>query len=363
MLALPETMPRTMTPAADLHRALLALARRAKGIDLWVYEPLPVATLRSELVPLVAKLVAETRAVVERAGARFGDVASREGASAAWGDATYASVRADVDVITDVRLRRPAGLLEDDGLPPETLGDLTFLSSLELGQREARLERALRAGSAADVLIACDSAIRRVIKAVGTVEQALGRAALVAPSLDATSELDDALRTRRAVASVRRLVLADGAPDGAEALARRLRLASVALTSLVGWQAYPLLAVGDRLELGQLRRRLAEWLDGDDDERVGRALFADLVRCVRSLARINSRRDLVEHDRAIVERATRELDAPTGKLSPDTVAAMRGLAGLADGVDALLDSSWCDLASAWRPVLERLAQRFAYDVA
>lgn len=364
--AVPPAPESSSTPA-PLRGALAALASRARSVDLWVFEPLTAASLRAELVPVVVDLLVDAERLVDRALA------------SAVADAAPPTLRtlppppplppkraprAPEPPRDDVPSSRGRGFatafaLEPAPLEGTSLDDVAFLAMLEIGQRRARLERAATSDAPSDVLVACDGALRKVVRLAATLDAALARAAGQPPGIVVPDELDDALRTRRAIACARRLVLGDGEPEGDDDVVRRVHLAAAALANLTGWHAYPLLGVGERLRLAELDVRIADWSERGAHAAGARKLFRDVASLVRRLAAFGHRRDLVAHDRGIVVRAVARVMGDAELLPTDVVDELRGLAGVGDAVDDLLeDEDERERAATWRPLLARLARRF-----
>lgn len=306
-------------PAQDLQTTLVSLVGRARAIDLRPYEPLSRAVIAEELAPRVGRVLAEAVRVADE-------------------------------------------LLEARGRSVASLGthaaraDRAFLGRLELGQRLARLTRAVARGDAQELLDACDSGLRRVRKVLTALEADVAAERGGAARLDARRELDAALSVRQAGARLRALVSTNEAPLDDE-LDRRLRLASTVLTILHGWEAWAHLRSVDRVALDGLRGRVLHWLAGDQAPEAGHALFDELARALARLALVSHRAEVFEHDAALVERA---IDVARERADADAAMPLRllgeleGLEGISEQVDALLGSNARSRARAWLPVLRRL---------
>ncbi len=330
-----------------LQDAIVALAQTVQDVDVRAYESLPADRLAAELRPIVAALLQDAQKLV-------GDVlrvADADG-DAAPADSTvlgspYAPFEQAVDAVLDTQ--RTTSL--------RSAGDISFLAQLELRQRADRLQRLQSSSTAAAIVGECDSALRRIGKALTSMDVALARAGGVEARLNFTSELEVSLRVRKACAKLRERVLGDGTPT-AENVHVRMRSAGTAIAMLVGWEVYPSLRVDDRLQLRELQRRVLDWLRGAREYAPGLRIWEDLVGFVRMLADVSRRQELVEHDATVLTALRRHLASPQASEVPDELLELASsLSGLDDGIDRLLESSERASVDAWRVALEALGPR------
>jgi hypothetical protein len=327
--------------------AIVALAQRVLDVDIRAYESLPHDRLASELQPVVSQLLASAHALVadifRTYEAESEPVFHDEPGSGALA-APYVGFEQAIDAAID----------NQGAASVSIVGDIAFLAHLELRQRAERLERVTACRNAIAIIGECDSALRRIRKALTSIDVALARAGLVQPSLDFTSELEVSLRVRRACAKLRARAASGGEPT-AETLHARLRKAGTAIAMLVGWEVYPSLRVRDRLHLRDLQRRILDWLRRDRDVVDGMRLWQDLSGFISMLSQVNRRQELVEHDTRVVSAARARIAACGPELDEATLALLASLEGLDDEVDALLASSERGVAARWHAPLERLA--------
>ncbi len=327
--------------------AITSLARRVLDVDVRAYESMPPERLASELQPIVSELL-------DAANTLVGDVLrtyeTEGGADPDVRDSLLPSPYVPFEQAID------AAMDAQSASSLQAVGDIAFLAHLELRQRAERLERVTACKNALAIIGESDSALRRIRKALTSIDVAMARAGLAPPSLDFTSELEVSLRVRRACAKLRSRVLAGGGDPTPETLHARLRSAGTAIAMLVGWDVYPSLRVRDRLQLRDVQRRILEWLRQDRDAVEGMRLWQDLIGFVRMLSQVNRRQELVEHDTRVVHEARARLSALDDKEMPaDLRAMLASLEGLDEEIDALLASRDPVMPAAFRPPLDRLA--------
>jgi hypothetical protein len=330
--------------------AITALAARVQSVDVRAYESLPTSRLASELRPIVSDLLQAASSVVAMVLGATDSPASVPPPAEVEGDLLSPYVPFEQAVDVAIRSQASTSL--------RTVSDIAFLAQLELRQRKDRLERVATCDSALAIVGECDSALRRISKALTSLDLALARAGVVAePKLDFTSELEVSLLVRKSCAKLRARILSGGTPT-AETLHMRLRLAGTTIAMLVGWDVYPSLRVRDRLQLRDLQRRVLEWLRTDRDTTAGMRVWQDLVGFLEMLAQVNRRQELVDHDtRAVCEAAAKLVGVSHTDLVPaETMALLTSLEGIDEDVDALLASDERASVRAWVAQIERLAQ-------
>lgn len=330
-----------------LQRDLCALVARVQRVDLRDFETASADAIWRDLVPVVVAAVADARALIGRVLEACDAVREAQPTPRDTGNASSAFLPFDVAI--DEAVRTGEGSLQ-------AVDDIGFLVHLELRQRAERLER-LSAGHGQLTLIGeADGGLRRIRKGLAALDAAIASATGAAATLDFATELRTSLVVRRAYARFRQRLTAGGEPAAGE-LRARLRGVGTQIAVLVGWQAYPLLRVRDRLQLRELQGRILGWLrtDASDDALTGLRLWQDVVAFVEMLAQVNRRQELVEHDTALVVTA---LAALRGAPPPDGEAGalLAPLEGLDDELDRLLAAD-APTADALRGALERLGAR------
>lgn len=326
------------------------LAADVKAIDLRHFETLAADRSSQELLPITVRSVKDARVLV----ADVLDACARAGDGGTAPDDQTAALNAPF-----LPFERALDAAVEGGVASlRAVEDIAFIVQLELRQRDERLGRITAASGSLAVIGECDSALRRVRKGLAALDLAIARAEGLAPTLDFSSELHDSLRVRRAYARfrVRLLALADGAAT--RELYPRMRAAGTHIAMLVGWDAYPLLRVRDRLQLRELQQRILEWLRPElrDDHTAGTRLWQDVVGFVEMLALVNRRQELVEHDARLVADLLRRVQG-LDQLDDGTRAQLDALDGMDDELDRLLAAEAAPALRAWQDALQRIALR------
>jgi hypothetical protein len=236
------------------------------------------------------------------------------------------------------------------------VADIAFCAQLELSQRRQRLKEVAHSRDPIALLGDCDSALRRLYKALCAIDIALARATLTEPSLDFTSELQRSLRVRRYYARFSAQVLSGAEPTPSTLLAR-LRATGTAIAVLVGHEVYSELRVRDRLQLRSLQRRILGWLSPGpraDATAAGLQLWSDVKAFVGMLRGVNGRQELAEHDAKVVREALALAAGGAREFPLELRRSLEALAGLDPAIDRLLKSSAPFQVSGWLPALEAL---------
>lgn len=345
-----ESSPRGMGDRSNeitkTKAAIAPLAERVLAVDIRAYESMPPERVAGDLSPIVSELLQSATGLVSdvlRSYDELGQDVERRGES------TLAPPHVPFEQAIDaaIDLQATSSL--------QAVGDIAFLAHLELRQRSERLHRVTTHGKAVAIVEECDSALRRIRKALTSIDVALARAGFGEAKLDFSSELDVSLRVRRVCAKLRSRVLSGGDPTP-ETLYARLRSAGTAIAMLVGWEVYPCLRVRDRLQLRDIQRRILDWLRHDKDPTAGLRLWQDLVSFMRMLSQVNRRQELVAHDRSVVREALARVKNSEGaSLSEDTLTLLASLEGLDEEIDQLLISKNREERKAWLAPIERMA--------
>ena len=340
------TIGETISELADLQRQVVALARRAEAIDVRSFESDPPEILAMRLAPQVLELLVEGRRL-------FREIV-RACEPAPDGDSASASAEKDpplaylpFEKVLEHEVEHVTGV--------GTIGDIAFLAKLEIRERLECLERIAESPKHGPILAECDSALRRLRKALVVLDQTFARAGLGAARLDYASELEISLDVRAAYAKLRARVRAIGEPAG-DTFYVQLRALGTALATVVGWKGYSNLRVRDRMQLRELQRRLLAWFRSERDLDAGICIWRDLDSFVQILNDVNRRQELRDHDARIVRKALGALAVPAVEVRPSILQSLERLAGLDEEVDALLESRSSDAAVTWRAPLTRLAR-------
>jgi len=323
-----------------------ALAERVGAVDIRTYESLPPERVAGDLAPVVAEILGDALGLVDSIVKAHEAIEARSSARGGGLGEPHLPFEAAIDAAVGL-----------EGATLQAVGDIAFLAHLELQQRAERLARVRSHARPLAIVEECDSALRRVRKALASADVAMARAGIGPPVLDFTSELECSLRVRRGCAKLRRRILAPGEPTPSTIVAN-LRSAGTAIAMMVGWDIYPAMRVRDRLQLRDLQRRILEWLRDERDPVGGTRLWQDLVGFLRMLSQINRRQELLAHDAQALGRLVVLLRQGGGAAHEDVPPLLASLEGLDDELDDLAAGS--DDAALGRAVW-RLASSF--DVA
>jgi len=239
---------------------------------------------------------------------------------------------------------------------PIQLDSIAFVAQLELRQCRERLA----IGSGLDPLSAlseCDRVLRRIMRGLRALDEALSQRSGGAPLLDGSDVLAKALRVRGCYAELSARIHGLPTPNAAN-ITKVLRLAGTSLAVLVGRDAYPELRVGDRLQLRALQFRILAWLKDDprgaSSTTEGLRLWSDILAFLAVLRQISCRPELKQHDARVLDRA-RAVLRDQQRLShwPNALfEELRSLRGKSEQIDALLMSEAPTLVANWQPLLE-----------
>lgn len=328
-------------PRPDVRTEMRSLVDELEAIDIRAYEGLELDDQVRRIHPVATSLLLRGGGLVAHVLASCDPVASREARE---------ELPFELAMDAAVEERERAAVLD--------VADIAFCAHLELQQRKQRLIEVGGSHDPITLLAECDSALRRLYKALCAIDIALARATLTEPVLDFTPELKRSLRVRRYYARFASQILG-GAEPTKGTLVARLRGAGTAIAVLVGQQVYAELRVGDRLQLRSLQRRILEWLRPRADENgtdLGLELWSDLKAFVGMLQRVNRRQELTEHDTKVVQDAAAFASGGGREFPSELRVRLEALAGLDLAVDRLLSSQNPWDVRAWVPALDALRQ-------
>lgn len=216
------------------------------------------------------------------------------------------------------------------------LGDICFVSSLELGQAC----QALRAPSPADHrVVVLESTHRKLGRVFTAVLESARLLEDKLPDLEKRrkNDLDCGLAVRRVYSTFRRALRRpiDTTP---ESVAMALRYSGFALVTLFATPEFEKARVSDRKLLRHLQRRILAWARSAQETASGRELLEDAFTSADLLRGINHRQELQEHDRILLRELAKEAgDLDLHRLLP--------LLGLDDKLDGFIERS--ERTSEW----------------
>jgi hypothetical protein len=215
-----------METARDRLQTLLA---RLSGIDPYVYERTGDQPIR-ELRKLLQQVLGET----EQLG-------------------THLMERCDAVSVS------PGDTDDRDAVPIANelsrLSDVCFMAVADTRTKQRDLIRSSFDTDSMRVLSACGSSLRRLRKALSSIELQLSRSLGVRSGLTSVTTLEDSLEIRKAYSILRKTAEADGPPGPTQVLGR-LRAIDLRITLLSEKTIYLRLRLEDRLQLAGLQERL-----------------------------------------------------------------------------------------------------------
>ncbi len=331
---------------------MVELVERVRAIDVGTFESATSEVLSSDLKPRATSLLTQAHQLV---GCVL-DACEVAQSPSCVGESELMELAEPFDPFDD--------LVDSDGmnLDPESrsrIADIAFVARLELRQRAARLSE-LAPQETANFLAECDSALRRVTKALCALDRVISRESARPAYLDTLSELELGLQVRRCYASFRATIFAHGeACDDVAEVEAHLRRAGHAIAVVVGQPIFAALRLHDREQLRSLQRRILGWLKSERRLVDGAAVWRDVCAFAAILRHIDRRQELIEHDSLVIRSALRSLAVhnetdDTEEISKRVFIELASLHGLDEQVDDLVGRGEMR-AAVWEPVIERLA--------
>jgi hypothetical protein len=236
------------------------------------------------------------------------------------------------------------------------LSDVCFMAASEISLKRQELKELTPELTRRRTMSTCGGALRRARRALVSVDTQLAEFLGLAPMVDTTASLQEALELRRQYSVLRRTAEGDGPPAG-PALAMRLRSVDLRISLLAEKETYSKLRVDDRIELELLQRRLRSWLEGEKNETAGTRLWQDVLGFMQLLCQVNLRSDLRAHDAALVRTLRDQLEQNRRDVLEEALCeSMRPLIGLHDRLDDLLRLRERS-RELYDPVVRELAER------
>ncbi len=295
-----------------------------------------------DLTPKVSRLLRESLTLLRRVERAVASLAADEDPSA-FGEPDSLSAIGQL-IASEVALQE--------------LGDLVYFAIGELRGSLGELEKAVTTNRVLMMATLCESGLRSTRRALVSVEAALFRFEDLEPPEHQWVDVDVSLEIRKLYRDLRQDIMAHGTAGDAvnEELVRAVLYRLLAFREL---RIYPFLRVDDRVHLRNLLKRMLEWLNSEerDQERAGE-LWRDLTEFAQILAQVSFRQELREHDRQLVDHACRVLfqDGAAPAVPEKLRDEVRGLLGLNDALDRLIEGPEDQNKEAWRLPLANLLE-------
>ena len=238
------------------------------------------------------------------------------------------------------------------------LNDIAFFARTDLRTAHDQLMAvAMQSGRMMALATHCESSLRRLRKALISVESAICDFEGAEPPERQWFDLEISLQIRKLYWNLRRETGGRNV-DSSKPLDVRLRSVLYRIVAFRELSIYPLLRVEDRVSLRRLLKRIVEWLNSNerDEEDAGR-LWQDLAAFAELLIHVSHRQELQDHDLTEVAEALRTL-FPRGMILASVPAALaarlQALLGLDDELDELILAGPASRVEDWRAPLGRL---------
>lgn len=251
------------------------------------------------------------------------------------------------------------------------ISDMCFAARFEMSRVQRSMESSM-VDLNRDLVIECESAGRKVRRALAHLEVALRRAegrSIMSVST-AEAETEAAIAVRRLYRRFRkRLVFLEGASD--LHVRKSLSIALGSLTNMMRDPDYGEVRIHDRRLLDGLEDRILNWAQLGQSAYEGEHLCQDIAAAAELLAGINQRQELQLHDTkkvvALLAR-TKRTRRPDVDEAQAVMRELGCLEGLSSHVDAILDQLNAgqpapSLWSALCKVLEELAEQRAQSAS
>ena len=320
--------------ATTTQRALIDVTRRLDIVRGYRYQDTEYAVLAGELLPAAREIAGEVVALVERVHHHYTS-----------GDREISPA--------EVLARSGHG----EGAAATSIPDICAVGTAEIGERLERLAEVEDRKDELVLITAAFATLGSLRRLTIVLENAIASREGLTAALSTQDDVERALAIRRAYVEFRRALRPAEPPEPGQ-LAARLRESAERIAELFGADIYASLRAGDRIQIHRLQDRLLAWIGGAarfDPER-GRELWDDLATYVELLGQVNHRLELIEHDRAMIAEARRELASDDVRQAPEVLLELLAtIYGRDDGVDRLLDAG-ATAVEPWRTVLEVVSQ-------
>jgi hypothetical protein len=315
------------------------------SVDVRVPEDSALISLAADLVPGVTRLLREAATLLGRVEEIYGpDQFENTNLMDSEGDSL-----------------RGIGFQIATELAARDLSDVAFFARTDLrGSLDQLVAAATRKrGEQLTLASHCESGMRRVRKALVSVESALYEFEAREPPVRRWFDVELSLQIRKLYWNLRRETGGDAA-DQDRSLEARLRSVLYRVVAFRELRVYPFLRVEDRVTLRRLLSQILDWLNGDlRDPSAGERLWQDLAAFAELLVQVSHRQELQDHDLGMVGKAWHVL-FPYGdsisEVPDDLVDELQALLGLDDDLDRLILARDRQ-PGAWREVLEQLRKR------
>ena len=223
-------------------------------------------------------------------------------------------------------------------LAAREITSLAFAGRYQVAESREALAHALAARQVWLVASHADTGLRRIAKALITVEAAVREFEGLPVVERKWIDLEVSFEIRRLYGQFRRAVLRGRSEATGEEQVKEFKGVARRISILRDLKIYPFMRIDDRLAIRKLQKRILAWLDETPDQEAGCRLWQDLESFARLLEKVNEREELRQHDRQVLVRFNNWLHGVhlPGTLSAAQREELDTLMGLDDELDELL---------------------------
>ena len=319
---------------------LSVLVSRVDEAEFHVSEETERISLATDYVPKVSQLLEEASQLLHEVQDWYD---SDDALNVAPQDNT------NLDSLSDI------GALISSELAARNVADLAFVARGGLRSCREELRAAANQRDFFQIASACDTGMRRLRKALVSVESSAAEFEGVAVPRRHLADLEISLEIRKLYGELNRELVAEGPPPDGE-LEASLDAIAQRLVELRKLDLYPLLRIGDRVEMRRLYKRILDWLQQPQPDLIeGHRLWQDVSGFAHLLLQINHREELREHDRLMVAQAWHVLFAKrAAQVPPELLQELQRMLGRDEELDQLILHPERSRVEDWRLPLERL---------
>jgi hypothetical protein len=254
------------------------------------------------------------------------------------------------------------GALISAEMAAREITDLAFVAGRELRTCVAQLDRSIETEDLIAMVSGCDTAVRRLRRALIPIEGAMCEFHGVEAPIRRWVDLEVSLRIRRLYMQFGRAVAA--VADDEIQMEMRLAFVASRVSNIRSSDLYPCLRIEDRLEMQKLFSRIVGWLDEGEERDPSRGfeLWQDVRTFAALLTDINNRQELREHDRKVACEAVQRLFV-NERTEPGLPEDLRLKLQMVLGRDEDLDASILCTAQVQKEQLEVPLRRICHRLA
>ncbi len=331
-----------------LLRATREIVDDAQKIDTRRYEEAKSAIIRVELLTTLGRLIARAQKLMVRIFEHY--------------EAQHPEPASE-ETMPELSFETRLDQLVATGDAAQKIADIAFIARLELARKNHDLVHLATGTDSWELIAACASARRRILKSATVLERAICDHEGIPPECDwYITSTRRSVGIRRAYAVFRKALHVDDPPTARD-IHTRIRRTGIAIAILIGRDIYEELKIRDRRMLREIQRRVLKWLRHNHgaspakSARAGIRLWQDAVGLANLLMQVSNRPELCEHDGQILVDVSRRLpveDVGAGALPEETRDRLLALYGLDPDLDRCIDRAADCTLDEWRIAISNL---------